>query len=81
MVSLLIRAYLSTTPTHQGWCCLSLLVQAGDEVFELVPEASADCLAATADLSGGNSAGNLLHEALPTALHHLHQICTPAVAA
>ena len=51
------------------------LVQAGDEVLELVPEACAHSLTAAADLGCCHCVCYLLHQALPTALHHFHQIC------
>ena len=53
-----------------GWG--SVLVQAGDEVFELVSEAGADSLAGAGDLGCNGQAGHLLHQPLPTAPHHLH---------
>lgn len=54
----------------------SVLVQASDEVFELVSEAGAHSLAGAGDLGCNGQAGHLLHQPLPAAPHHLHQICT-----
>ena len=50
------------------------LVEAGDEIFELVSEARAYSLAGAADLGCRHCCCYLLHQPLPTALHHLHQI-------
>lgn len=67
------RTRVGAVQRGQGQRCV--LVQAGDEVLELVPEASAHSLAGAAHLGRNCEASHLLHQPLPTAPHHLHQIC------